>query len=109
MHIVQWAWETLCKNGTVKDVISAEAGCFRFTVENCPCRIFILRKNWADGYSLSIKADLPNRKEHLLMATASDTELSLYEQRRMLDRIFRTVKATVLTDYTVELADRNEA
>lgn len=109
MQIVQRVWEDLCNARMVKSVISAEADCFRFTVEDCPCRVFMLRKNWADGWSLSIKADLPNRKEHLLMAITSDTALSFYEQMRMLDRIFRTVKATVLTDYTIELADRQEA
>ena len=106
---MQRAWEYLCEKGIAKSVISAEADCFRFTVKDCPCRVFILRENWADGWSLSIKADLPNRKEHLLMAISSDTALSFYEQMRMLERIFRTVKATVLTDYTIDLADRQEA
>ena len=109
MQIVQRVWEDLCNARMVKSVISAEADCFRFTVEDCPCRVFELRKNWADGWSLDIKADLPNRKWQHICGYSGDSYTNFRGQMRALYIAIRAVQATVRTDYTIELADRQEA
>ena len=103
MKIIQNVWEELCKMGKVKDVISAEADCFRFTVKDCPCRVFALRKNWAEGWSLDVKADLPNRKWQHLCGYSGDSFTDFKDQMRTLYVTIRTAQAMILTDYTAEV------